>query len=362
MNTQINNVQHIENQDFNALTFLTEENFHPEHYLQRLTEYQLPQDYLDNHPEPESLEQFSLPDWKHYYQRGEHDLPEGFTTLDKDELAYWVDHLFILSDRQCPDGLIPQESADRHDRIDRRIRREIENFVLNPTAIVACNNDILRTLKSAEQLVKIGEITRKRYCANELNVCRSEVRVIRENGRIKIGRKHRSVECWICLEEAAGKGSENVDAMQIWKYQATVLIREGSQKRLLGVMTGKYIVPTRGSKSPDAAYFMLAMDEESDDCNTAWKAITYEYFPIKGYQDICDYYRKEMVASFVTMELEVVSEYRGNRLTQGLLSLFHESIQEHISSVCNEAWPNEPEIQMLTEAAVYLFPVYGTTA
>ncbi|MEE9303378.1 MAG: hypothetical protein V3U84_06295, partial [Thiotrichaceae bacterium] len=43
------------------------------------------------------LEQFSLPDWEHYYQKVKHDLPEDFTTLNKEELAYWVDHLISLS-------------------------------------------------------------------------------------------------------------------------------------------------------------------------------------------------------------------------------------------------------------------------
>ena len=360
MTTELNNVQHIKNQGFKALTFLTEENFHPEHYLHCMVEYRLPQDYLDNHPEPEKLEQFSLPDWEHYYQKVKHDLPEDFTTLNKEELAYWVDHLISLSNRQCTAGQIPHASAGRHHRIDRRIHWEIENFVVNPTAIVACNNRILRTIEAVEQLVAYGEIMRQRYCANELCKFRSEVRVIRENGIIQIGMKKRKVECWIYLKEAAGMDADNLDAMQIWDYQVTVLIREGNTKRLLSVMRGKYIVPTRGRKSPDAEYFMLAMDEQSDDCNTAWKAITYEYFPKKGYQDICDYYRKEMVASFVTMELEVVSDYQENRLSAELITLFHESILEYISGEQLKAWSDQPKIDLLTEAAVYLFPVYGT--
>lgn len=185
----------------------------------------------------------------------------------------------------------------------------------------------------------------------------------------------------VAIKFGVSSGTEghwnDVKDFQILQYTASFWIGSGNKRKPIGLMRGHYVVPFRNGYRVSPDNFHYFMDADSAALNDVWKVLVFDYFPSQGLESIDEYFEDRHGGAIATVNIELLPEYRGHRLTPHLLNLFSLAIKGHPYSAWTMRWAapyaddeyeddDESDFYVdrlgisLSEPSVFVFPIEGT--
>lgn len=344
-----------------SVSFLQSE-FNPEHMVRNARTFREPEVYLAGTAEPPSH-----PDLPEFDTDGIYDCGGDFMhfSYDEDDFAWNV-----------IETIYPKYAGRQVDapEDDDTVWNALARFQEHPSAAVAAKHPILSAIPNVTTLAKVWDAHRYRACASAWLDYRVPYSLLTDAFQFTHAGTGAETHMKLLLELEGSSDHKDMQDMSLWRYRATCLALSdsGEEATPVALLAGRLIVPFKGQYSVHPENLMVMMDAQSAFMNDVWKVLQYRYFPGDGYADVAAFCDDRPFESFITVEVEIASQWRGKGLLPEVLSMLSAMIDSAAFAQFDCSWemigenPDdfddfdiEAEYE-LGRPTVFIFPVPGT--